>query len=133
MNKIINELNFNSIPSIKKSADDGMCHSCYKMELDGNLSTDIENQWGNGVIDPSSQLESMCNDCFKLELDGPNFSLDGISRLSCTQCGLGLEKNNDLFSAIRGICNHCFLVAANQDHSCIRCDPTFPVSQEAQK
>ena len=45
--------------------------------------------WGNGVIDPSSQLEdSMCDECFKLQLDEPSFSLDGISRLSCTQCGL---------------------------------------------
>ena len=129
----LGELNFNLIPSIKKRADDDtkdyICYSCYKMELDGEISKDIGQQWGNGVIDPSSQLEdTFCNDCFKLELDEPNFSLDGISRLSCTQCGLGLEKNNDLFSPIRGICNHCYLEVANRSHSCIHCDPTFPIT-----
>ena len=129
----LGELNFNLIPSIKKRTDDDtkdyICYSCYKMELDGEISKDIGQQWGNGVIDPSSQLEdTFCNDCFKLELDEPNFSLDGISRLSCTQCGLGLEKNNDLFSPIRGICNHCYLEVANRSHSCIRCDPTFPIT-----
>ena len=61
----LGELNFNLIPSIKKRVDDDtkdyMCHSCYKMELDGEISKDIGHQWGNGVIDPSSQLEdSMC-------------------------------------------------------------------------
>ena len=136
MNKIISELNFNFIPSIKKRVEDDtkdyMCYSCYKMELDGEISKDIGHQWGNGVIDPSSQLEdSMCNDCFKLELDELSFSLDGISRLSCMQCGLDLEKNNDLLSAIKGVCNHCYLKVANRSHSCIRCDPTFPVTEEA--
>jgi len=136
MNKIINELRFNLIPSIKIVDDDTkdyMCHSCYKMELEGDVSTDIEHQWGNGVIDPSSQSGSItCNDCFRLELDEPIFSLHLLSpHLSCTQCGQDLEKNNDLFNVIRGICNHCFLEVANPDHSCIRCDPTFPVPQEA--
>ena len=133
MNKIISELNFNFIPSIKKRVEDDtkdyMCYSCYKMELDGEISKDIGHQWGNGVIDPSSQLkDTFCNDCFKLELDESSFSLDGISRLSCMQCGLDLEKNNDLLSAIKGVCNHCYLKVANRSHSCIRCDPTFPVT-----
>ena len=137
MNKIISELNFNFIPSIKKRVEDDtkdyMCYSCYKMELDGNLSTDIEYQWGNGVIDPSSQSgNSMCNDCFRLELDEPSISLHLLfPHLSCMQCGADLEKNSDLFSQIRGICNHCFLEEANEGHSCIRCDPAFPVTQEA--
>ena len=137
MSKIINELKFNLIYSIKKRADDDtkdyMCHSCYKLELDGSLSTDIEHQWGNGVIDPSSQSgNSMCNDCFRLELDEPSISLHLLfPHLSCMQCGADLEKNSDLFSKIRGICNHCFLEEANEGHSCIRCDPTFPVPQEA--
>ena len=137
MNNILNELRFNLIPSIKKRPDDDtkdyMCYSCYKMELDGNLSTDIEYQWGNGVIDPSSQSgNNMCDDCFRLELDESIFSLHLLyPHLSCTQCGIDLEKNNNLFSEIRGICNHCFLEAANPNHSCIRCDPTFPVPQEA--
>ena len=132
----LGELNFNLIPSIKKRAEDDtkdyMCHDCFKRELDGEISKDIGHQWGNGVIDPSSQLEdSRCNECFKLQLDEPSFSLDGISRLSCTQCGLGLEKSNDLFSPIKGICNHCYLKVANTDHACIHCDPTFPVTKEA--
>ena len=133
MNKIISELNFNFIPSIKKRVEDDtkdfICHSCFKKELDGEILKDTALMWGNGVIDPSSQLEdSMCNDCFKLELDEPSFSLDGISRLSCSQCGLDLEKNNDLFSPIKGICNHCYLEVANRNHSCIHCDPTFPIT-----
>ena len=133
MNKIISELNFNFIPSIKKRVEDDtkdfICHSCFKKELDGEILKDTALMWGNGVIDPSSQLEnSMCDDCFKLELDESSFSLDGISRLSCTQCGLCLEKNNDLFSPIKGICNHCYLEVANRSHSCIHCDPTFPIT-----
>ena len=133
MNKIISELNFNFIPSIKKRVEDDtkdfICHSCFKKELDGEILKDTALMWGNGVIDPSSQLEdSMCDECFKLQLDEPSFSLDGISRLSCTQCGLGLEKNNDLFSPIKGICNHCYLEVANRSHSCIHCDPTFPIT-----
>jgi len=133
MNKIISELNFNFIPSIKKRVEDDtkdfICHSCFKKELDGEILKDTALMWGNGVIDPSSQLEdSMCDECFKLELDETSFSLDGISRLSCTQCGLCLEKNNDLFSPIKGICNHCYLEVANRSHSCIHCDPTFPIT-----
>ena len=133
MNKIISELNFNFIPSIKKRVEDDtkdfICHSCFKKELDGEILKDTALMWGNGVIDPSSQLEdSMCDECFKLQLDEPSFSLDGISRLSCTQCGLCLEKNNDLFSPIKGICNHCYLEVANRNHSCIHCDPTFPIT-----
>jgi hypothetical protein len=133
MNKIISELNFNFIPSIKKRVEDDtkdfICHSCFKKELDGEILKDTALMWGNGVIDPSSQLEdSMCDECFKLQLDEPSFSLDGISRLSCTQCGLCLEKNNDLFSPIKGICNHCYLEVANRSHSCIHCDPTFPIT-----
>jgi len=137
MNKIINKLNYNWIPSIRKRLDDDtkdyMCYSCYKMVIDMDLSTDIGHQWGNGVIDPSSQSEdSMCDDCFKLELDEPNLSLHLLyPNLSCTQCGLGLEKDTNLFSTIRGICNHCYLQVANTDHVCIRCDPTFPVTKEA--
>jgi len=119
MNKIINKLNCNWIPSIRKSLDDDtkdyMCNSCYRMELDGEILKDTALMWGNGVIDPSSQLESMCNDCFKLELDEPNFSRHLLSPyLYCTQCGLGLEKDNKLFSAIRGICNHCYLKEAQK-------------------
>jgi hypothetical protein len=137
MNKIISELNFNFIPSIKKRGEDDtkdyMCYSCFKKELDGEILKDTALMWGNGVIDPSSQLEnSMCNDCFKLELDEPNFSRHLLSPyLYCTKCGLDLEKDNDLFNVIRGICNHCFLEVANPDHSCIRCNPTFQVPQEA--
>ena len=119
MNKIISELNFNFIPSIKKRVEDDtkdfICHSCFKKELDGEILKDTALMWGNGVIDPSSQLESMCNDCFKLELDEPNFSRHLLSPyLYCTQCGLDLEKDNKLFSAIRGICNHCYLKEAQK-------------------
>jgi hypothetical protein len=137
MNKFINELNFNFIPSIKKRVDDDtkdyMCHDCFKLEFDGELSTDIGRQWGIGVIDPSSvqSKTNMCNECFKLELDGSNMLQDIASLLSCMQCGLSLEKNNELLSKIPGICNHCYLAVANTKHSCIRCDPTFPVTKEA--
>ena len=80
MNKIVNELRFNLIPSVKKIVDDDdkdyMCHSCYKMELGGDVSTNIEHQWGNGVIDPSSQSgNNMWDDCFRLEIDEASFSL----------------------------------------------------------
>jgi hypothetical protein len=137
MNKITIEPNFNLKPSFKKRANydnrDYMCNECFKMDLDGELSTDIAHQWGIGVIDPSSvQSETnICNECFKLELDESNFLQDIISLLSCMQCGLSLEKNTDLFSKIPGICNHCYLAVANTKHSCIRCDPTFPSPQEA--
>ena len=136
MNKITIEPNFNFIPSFKKRASydnrNYICNECFKLELDGELSTDIARQWGIGVIDPSSvQSETnMCNECFKLELDESNFLQDIVSLLSCMQCGLSLEKNTDLFSKIPGICNHCYLVVANTKHSCIRCDPTFPMPQD---
>jgi len=138
MNKITSELNFNGISSIKKiqcnDTQDYMCNDCFKIEMDGEISKDVEHQWGNGVIDPSSQSgNSMCNDCFRLKLDESSFSPSSISCLSCMQCGLTLEKKNDLFSAIKGICNHCYLEVANTDHTCIRCDPAFPLDQEAHK
>ena len=83
MNKITNEFRFNLIPSVKIVDDetkDYMCHSCYKMEIEGEVSTDIEHLWGNGVIDPSSQSGSIvCNDCLRLELDEPIFSLHLLS------------------------------------------------------
>ena len=137
MNKIAIEPNFNLKPSFKKRASydnrDYMCNECFKLELDGELSTDIARQWGIGVIDPLSvQSETnMCNECFKLEIDESNFLQDMVSLLSCMQCGLPLEKNADLFSEIPGICNHCYLAVANTKHSCIRCDPTFPMPHDS--
>jgi hypothetical protein len=139
MNKSIHESNFNWIANTKKTVEsdthDYMCNTCFKLKLEMDIFTDTGHQWSNGVIDPSSVQSgiNMCNTCFKLELDEHSFSLDGTSSLSCKQCGLCLEKNNELFSAIQGICNHCYLEVANTEHSCIRCDPTFPIPLEAQK
>ena len=134
MNKITSRQNLNQKLSFKKDVDveirDNLCNSCFRMELDGFSSTDSGIQWGLGAVDPTSQSSSICNECFKMELDEPNFSLCGVSNVSCMQCGVCIEKNNDLFSAINGICNHCFLAVANPDHSCIRCDPTFSVNME---
>ena len=134
MNKITSRQNLNQKLSFKKDADietrDNLCDSCFRMELDGFSSTDIGIQWGFGTVDPTSQSSNMCNECFKMELDEPNFSLCGISNVSCMQCGVYIEKNNDLFSAIKGICNHCFLAVANPEHSCIRCNPVFPINKE---
>ena len=134
MNKITGRQNLNQKLSFRKDADveirDNLCNSCFRMELDGFSSTDSGIQWGFGAVDPTSQSSSICNECFKMELDEPNFSPDSISNISCMQCGVCIEKNNDLFSAINGICNHCFLAVANPDHSCIRCDPTFSVNME---
>ena len=134
MNKITGRQNFNRKLSFKKDADvetrDNLCDSCFRMELDGFSSADSGIQWGFGAVDPTSQSSNMCNECFKMELDEPNFSLCGISNVSCMQCGVYIEKNNDLFSAIKGICNHCFLSVANPEHSCIRCNPVFPINKE---
>ena len=54
MNKIISELNFNFIPSIKKRVEDDtkdfICHSCFKKELDGEILKDTDfdvGQWCN--------------------------------------------------------------------------------------
>ena len=110
---------------------DHLCDSCFRMELDGRSLNDLGLQWGFGVTDPTSQTSNMCNECFKLELDENNFSLAKTSELSCMQCGIRVERQNNLLSSIKGVCNHCFLVVANKDHSCIRCDPSFPIPQEA--
>ena len=110
---------------------DYLCDSCFRMELDGRSLNDLGLQWGFGVTDPTSQTSNMCNECFKLELDENNLSLDKTSELSCMQCGIRVERQNNLLSSIKGVCNHCFLVVANKDHSCIRCDPSFPIPQEA--
>ena len=101
------------------------------MELDGRSLNDLGLQWGFGVTDPTSQTSNMCNECFKLELDENNLALAKTSELSCMQCGIRVESENNLLSSIKGVCNHCFLVVANKDHSCIRCDPSFPIPQEA--
>jgi len=87
------------------------------MELDGRSLNDLGLQWGFGVVDPTSQTS--------------NIALAKTSELSCMQCGIRVERENNLFSSIKGVCNHCFLVVANKDHSCIRCDPSFPIPQEA--
>ena len=135
MNKIVISPNLNQKSSFKKDTEvetlDNLCDSCFRMDLDGIISTDIGLQWGFGALDPTSQSSNMCNECFKVELDEPNFSLVARSNFSCMQCGACIEKNNDLFSAIKFLCNHCFLVEANHEHSCIRCDSTFP--EEGQK
>jgi len=110
---------------------DYLCDSCFRMELDGRSLNDLGLQWGFGVTDPTSQTSNMCNECFKLELDEYNFSLVKTSELSCMQCGIRVESENNLLSSIKGVCNHCFLVVANKDHSCIRCDSSFPIPQEA--
>ena len=112
-------------------AQDYLCDSCFRIELDGRSLNDLGLQWGFGVTDPTSQTSNMCNECFKLELDENNFSLAKTSELSCMQCGIRVERQNNLLSSIKGVCNHCFLVVANKDHSCIRCDPSFPIPQEA--
>jgi len=96
---------------------DHLCDSCFRMELDGRSLNDLGLQWGFGVVDPTSQTS--------------NIALAKTSELSCMQCGIRVERENNLFSSIKGVCNHCFLVVANKDHSCIRCDPSFPIPQEA--
>jgi len=110
---------------------DNLCDSCFRMKLDGISSNDLGLQWGFGVVDPTSQTSNMCNECFKLKLDEDNFSLVKTSELSCMQCGIHVERENNLLSSIKGVCNHCFLVVANKDHSCIRCDPAFQTYKEA--
>ena len=135
MNKIAFWSNLYQKINFKKDAgaetQDNLCDSCFRMKLDGRSLNDPGLQWGFGVIDPTSQTRNMCNECFKLELDEDNFLPVTASELSCMQCGSQIEKGVNLLSAIKGICNHCFLVAANKDHSCIRCDPAFPTSKEA--
>ena len=135
MNKIA-IIHFNLKPSFKKITSDEnrdyMCDECFKREHDGEPSTDLGHQWGMGLIDPSSVHSkiNMCNGCFKLEHDESNFLQGVVSLQSCTQCGLPLEKNTELLCEIPGICNHCYLAVANTKHSCIRCDPTFPMPQD---
>ena len=135
MNKITFWSNMYQKINFKKDtvveAQDYLCDSCFRMELDGISLNDLGLQWGFGVTDPTSQTSNMCNECFKLELDENNFSLAKTSELSCMQCGIRVERQNNLLSSIKGVCNHCFLVVANKDHSCIRCDPSFPIPQEA--
>ena len=134
MNKITFWSNMYQKINFKKDtvveAQDHLCDSCFRMELDGRSLNDLGLQWGFGVTDPTSQTSNMCNECFKLELDENNLSLDKTSELSCMQCGIRVESENNLLSSIKGVCNHCFLVVANKDHSCIRCDPSFPIPQE---
>ena len=135
MNKIAFWSNLHQKINFKKDADaetqDNLCDSCFRIKLDGRSLNDPGLQWGFGVIDPTSQTSNMCNECFKLQLDEDNFTPVITSELSCMQCGSQIEKGINLLSAIKGICNHCFLVAANKDHTCIRCDPAFPTSKEA--
>ena len=135
MNKITFWSNMYQKINFKKDAvvetQDYLCDSCFRMELEGRSLNDLGLQWGFGVTDPTSQTSNMCNECFKLELDENNLSLDKTSELSCMQCGIRVESENNLLSSIKGVCNHCFLVVANKDHSCIRCDPSFPIPQEA--
>ena len=135
MNKITFWSNMYQKINFKKDTvvetQDHLCDSCFRMELDGRSLNDLGLQWGFGVTDPTSQASNMCNECFKLELDENNLALAKTSELSCMQCGIRVERENNLLSSIKGVCNHCFLVVANKDHSCIRCDPSFPIPQEA--
>ena len=135
MNKITFWSNMYQKINFKKDtvveAQDYLCDSCFRIELDDRSLNDLGLQWGFGVTDPTSQTSNMCNECFKLELDENNLALVKTSELSCMQCGIRVERENNLLSSIKGVCNHCFLVVANKDHSCIRCDPSFPIPQEA--
>ena len=121
MNKITFWSNMYQKINFKKDTvvetQDHLCDSCFRMELDGRSLNDLGLQWGFGVVDPTSQTS--------------NIALAKTSELSCMQCGIRVERENNLFSSIKGVCNHCFLVVANKDHSCIRCDPSFPIPQEA--
>jgi hypothetical protein len=81
----------------------------------------------------SDELDNLCIDCFKIQIDEePDFSMAGELHYPCTSCGLYLEKGVDLFSKLDGICNHCYLRKSNlnKDHSCISCDPSFPIPQD---
>ena len=121
MNKITFWSNMYQKINFKKDTvvetQDHLCDSCFRMELDGRSLNDLGLQWGFGVVDPTSQTS--------------NIALAKTSELSCMQCGIRVESENNLLSSIKGVCNHCFLVVANKDHSCIRCDPSFPIPQEA--
>ena len=121
MNKITFWSNMYQKINFKKDTvvetQDHLCDSCFRMELDGRSLNDLGLQWGFGVVDPTSQTS--------------NIALAKTSELSCMQCGIRVERQNNLLSSIKGVCNHCFLVVANKDHSCIRCDPSFPIPQEA--
>ena len=134
MNKSIIEKFMNLKMNLKNVIDDetrdNMCYSCYKMDIESESSKDFGHQWGIGVIDPSFHSVNMCNECFKIELDELDY-LHGTSLcITCIQCGTDIEKINKLYSKIPGICNHCFLEVADPNHTCIRCDPTFPIPEE---
>ena len=82
----------------------------------------------------SDVLDSMCIDCFKTEIgEQLHFSIAGESHILCASCELSLEKGINLFSKLESVCNHCYLKRANldKDHSCIHCDPTFPIPKDS--
>ena len=134
MNKRVIEKFINLKMNLKNVIDDeprdNICYSCYIMHVNGENSADAEHQWGHGIVEPSFLSVNMCNECFKIELDELDYLHETRLCISCSQCGTDIERKNNLFSKIPGICNHCFLEVVNPNHTCIRCDPTFPVRQE---
>ena len=83
---------------------------------------------GHKEVVNSDMLDSMCIECFSDQTQQDTvFSKHYPLQKACTKCGLYVEGNNELYSKLPGICNHCYLRITKQDanHSCMHCDPNF--------
>ena len=83
---------------------------------------------GHKEVVNSDILDSMCIECFSDQTEQDSvFSKHYPLQKACTKCGLYVEGNNELYSKLPGICNHCYLRITKQDanHSCKHCDPNF--------
>tara|TARA_B100001142_G_scaffold281510_1_gene293289 strand:- start:83 stop:586 length:504 start_codon:yes stop_codon:yes gene_type:complete len=85
---------------------------------------------GHEEVINADMFDSMCIECFSDQTGQDTaFSKHYPLQKSCTKCGLYVESGKDLYSALPGICNHCYLRITKQDanHSCIHCNPNFHI------
>jgi len=88
---------------------------------------------GQLEVKNGEELSGMCIDCF-MEAIGEKSPFSRVNEYKpiCIKCVGYMEENEELFSTMEKVCNHCYMriTGTDKNHSCIHCDPSFPMPQD---
>ena len=106
----------------------------YEMVLIYENCTKCGLSLGQLEVKNGEELAGMCLDCFMEAIgEKPAFYRVNEYKPVCIKCMGYMEENEELKSTMDKVCNHCFMriTGTDKNHSCIHCDPSFPMPQDS--
>ena len=100
----------------------------YEMVLIYENCTECGLSLGQLEVKNGEELAGMCLECFMEAIgEKPVFYRVNEYKPICIKCVGYMEENEELFSTMEKVCNHCFMriTGTDKNHSCIKCDPLF--------